>query len=319
MTQRHPSRHRHRGARAAQSRFLHARLGLRLVKKTVNFDDPGTYHLYYGDEAGHPGTILTFFPWEHAAPGRLGRRRDAGDRVPRARRRARLSGRIASSSRASPHEAADEALRRDGVAVQGSGRHAACALSPCRASEDEPAGRRRRAGPSMRSAASTASSLLLEDAAPTGAILTDVLGFDEVGREGDVTRYRAATRPSGGIVDLREAGGFLRRPAWARARCTTSPSAPRTMRRRRRWCKKLAENHGIRTTEQKDRNYFRSVYFREPGGSAVRDRDRRAGLRGRRAGRHARRGAEAAAFPREASRARSRRCCPSRLSANKVA
>jgi catechol 2,3-dioxygenase-like lactoylglutathione lyase family enzyme len=47
-------------------------LGLRLVKKTVNFDDPGTYHLYYGDERGHPGTILTFFPWEHAAPGRGG-------------------------------------------------------------------------------------------------------------------------------------------------------------------------------------------------------------------------------------------------------
>src|SRR5215211_5940642 len=47
-------------------------LGLRLVKKTVNFDDPGTYHLYYGDEHGTPGTILTFFPWAHAAPGRLG-------------------------------------------------------------------------------------------------------------------------------------------------------------------------------------------------------------------------------------------------------
>ena len=47
-------------------------LGLRLVKKTVNFDDPGTYHLYYGDEAGSPGTILTFFPWEHAGQGRAG-------------------------------------------------------------------------------------------------------------------------------------------------------------------------------------------------------------------------------------------------------
>src|SRR5690349_18467429 len=47
-------------------------LGLRLVKKTVNFDDPGTYHLYYGDEQGAPGTILTFFPWAHAAQGRLG-------------------------------------------------------------------------------------------------------------------------------------------------------------------------------------------------------------------------------------------------------
>ena len=47
-------------------------LGLRLVKKTVNFDDPGTYHLYYGDETGQPGTILTFFPIAHAAPGRVG-------------------------------------------------------------------------------------------------------------------------------------------------------------------------------------------------------------------------------------------------------
>ena len=52
--------------------FYTRTLGLRLVKKTVNFDDPGTYHFYFGDEAGSPGTILTFFPWEHAAPGRLG-------------------------------------------------------------------------------------------------------------------------------------------------------------------------------------------------------------------------------------------------------
>ena len=43
-------------------------LGLRLVKNTVNFDDPGTYHLYYGDERGRPGTVMTFFPWGQA-PG----------------------------------------------------------------------------------------------------------------------------------------------------------------------------------------------------------------------------------------------------------
>ncbi|MFN2168379.1 MAG: VOC family protein, partial [Anaerolineae bacterium] len=47
-------------------------LGLRLVKLTVNFDDPGTYHLYYGDERGQPGTILTFFPWPGARRGRRG-------------------------------------------------------------------------------------------------------------------------------------------------------------------------------------------------------------------------------------------------------
>src|SRR3954469_14883958 len=47
-------------------------LGLRLVKTTVNFDDPGTFHLYYGDEAGRPSTILTFFPWEGVVAGRQG-------------------------------------------------------------------------------------------------------------------------------------------------------------------------------------------------------------------------------------------------------
>ena len=47
-------------------------LGLRLVKKTVNFDDPGSYHLYYGDAAGNPGTIMTFFSWPGAPRGRIG-------------------------------------------------------------------------------------------------------------------------------------------------------------------------------------------------------------------------------------------------------
>ena len=47
-------------------------LGLRLVKKTVNFDDPGTYHLYFGNEGGKPGTIITFFPWAGARQGKIG-------------------------------------------------------------------------------------------------------------------------------------------------------------------------------------------------------------------------------------------------------
>mgnify|MGYP003296151762 CR=1 FL=1 len=63
--------------------FYTRTLGLRLVKKTVNFDDPTTYHLYYGDKAGSPGTIITFFPWEGMETGRRGaehpqRRRTTG-------------------------------------------------------------------------------------------------------------------------------------------------------------------------------------------------------------------------------------------------
>ena len=47
-------------------------LGLRMVKKTVNFDDPGTYHFYFGDEVGTPGTILRFFPWDGISAGKVG-------------------------------------------------------------------------------------------------------------------------------------------------------------------------------------------------------------------------------------------------------
>ena len=47
-------------------------LGLRLIKKTVNFDDPSTYHLYYGDGVGSPGTVMTFFPWPNVRRGSLG-------------------------------------------------------------------------------------------------------------------------------------------------------------------------------------------------------------------------------------------------------
>ena len=52
--------------------FYHHILGQRLVKTTINFDDPGTYHLYYGDQVGSPGTIMTFFPWPHARRGIVG-------------------------------------------------------------------------------------------------------------------------------------------------------------------------------------------------------------------------------------------------------
>jgi glyoxalase family protein len=52
--------------------FWTKRMGLRLVKKTVNFDDPGTYHLYYGNEIGSPGTALTYFPWQHMPQRRAG-------------------------------------------------------------------------------------------------------------------------------------------------------------------------------------------------------------------------------------------------------
>jgi glyoxalase family protein len=107
-------------------------------------------------------------------------------------------------------------------------------------------------------------NLLLADAAPTGAILTDIFGFTEIGREGSLVRFKVEGNEVGSIVDIHAAGGFL--PARAGggsvhhvAFRAADDAAQEEMVR------KLVENHGIRTTEQKDRNYFRSVYFREPG------------------------------------------------------
>ena len=244
--------------------FYTRMLGLRLVKKTVNFDDPGTYHFYYGDEAGQPGTILTFFPWEHAAPGRLGvgETQETVFRVPEGAI-GYWTHRLVEKGVA--HEAPEKRFGETVLAFKDpDGMRLALVAVP--GIENEPAwsGGEVPAEHAIRGFHSV--SLLLREAAPTGAILTDVFGFTEVGREGSVVRYKAGDTAHRRHRRPARGRRLPARPVRAPARCTTSPSAPPTTRRRPRWSRKLAENHGIRATEQKDRNYFRSVYFREPGG-----------------------------------------------------
>jgi glyoxalase family protein len=237
-------------------------LGLRLVKKTVNFDDPGTYHLYYGDEVGQPGTILTFFPWAQVAPGRLGvgETQETVFRVP--------EGSIGYwTHRFIAEGVAHQALeKRFGETVlsfkDGDGMRLALVAIPGIESEPGWTAGTIPAEHAIRGFHSV--SLLLADAAPTGAILSDVLGFSETGRDGTLIRYKAGSTTIGGIVDLRAAGGFLpsRQGGGSvhhiafRAADDAAQSA---------MVEKLVKNHRIQTTEQKDRNYFRSVYFREPG------------------------------------------------------
>ena len=108
-------------------------------------------------------------------------------------------------------------------------------------------------------------TLLLEGAAKTSAILTDVFGFAEAGREGSTIRYRIPGDAAGAIVDIYEANGFLpgrqgRGSVHHIAFRATDDAAQSEMAR------KLVADHNMHPTEQKDRNYFRSVYFREPGG-----------------------------------------------------
>ena len=244
--------------------FYTRTLGLRLVKKTVNFDDPGTYHLYFGDADAAPGSILTFFPWEHAAPGRLGigETQETVLRVP-----AQAIGYWAH--RLVEHGVAHEQpQKRFGETVlpfrDPDGMRLALVGLPGLAGQAAWSGGDVPAEHAI--AGFHGVSLLVADAGPTAAILTDVFGFREIGREDTVIRYQAGDGAQAGqIIDLRVAGGFL--PARQGAgsvhhiafRAGDDAEQERMVQR-------LAQAHGIRTTEQRDRNYFRSVYFREPGG-----------------------------------------------------
>lgn len=241
-------------------------LGLALVKKTVNFDDPSAYHLYFGDAAGAPGTIVTFFPFEHAAPGRVG------------------VGEVEEIMLAVPAASLgfwSHRLIEKGVEHGGIEKRFSESVLPFKDPDGmrlsfvgtaaEPA-RGPAAGPAGDDAAIPAEnailgihgvSLLIEEEAPTAAILTDVFGFDKEGTEGSRHRYVSGAA-IGGIVDLHAVGGFLKpRPGrgsvhhLAFRAANDADQAAMTAQ--------LSGEHGREVTEQKDRKYFRSVYFREPG------------------------------------------------------
>jgi glyoxalase family protein len=250
------------GQAARNLDFFTRTLGLRFVKKTVNFDDPGTYHFYYGDEVGHPGTILTFFPWEHAAPGRagVGLTQQTAFRVP--------VGAIGYwTHRFIEKGVAYEPLEKrfgEPVLSFGDPDDLSLALVGVAGAEREPTWSNGDIPAEHAIRGFHGVTLMLEDAAPTGAVLTDVLGFAEAGRDGPSVRFRAGDG-IGGVLDIREAKGFLpgrmgRGSVHHVAFRAADDAAQAEMAR------KLRDTHGLQPTEQIDRHSFRSVYFREPGG-----------------------------------------------------
>ena len=242
--------------------FYTGTLGLRLVKKTVNFDDPGSYHFYYGDAAGHPGTILTFFAWEGVTAGRLGigAAQETVFSVPQGSigywaQRLVEKGVAHDPPAKRFGETALAFKDRDGtrLALTGVG---GLEAKPGWSAGGVPAEHAIRGFHSV--------SLLLAEAGPTAAILTDVFGFVADAHEGATQRYRAPGVDLGGAIDLRTAGEFLSARQGAGsvhhiAFRAADDAAQAAMVR------KLKQDHHLLTTEQKDRNYFRSVYFREPG------------------------------------------------------
>jgi len=236
-------------------------LGLRFVKKTVNFDDPGTYHFYYGDEVGHPGTILTFFPWEHAAPGRggVGLTQQTAFRVP-AGAVGYWTHRLVEKGVA--HDAPEKRFGEpvltftdpDGMSL---------ALVGAAGAEAEPAWHNGDIPSEHAIRGFHGVTLMIEDAGRTAQVLRDVLGFRDAGGDGPYVRFHAG-ETVGGVVDLREAKGFL---AGRLGRGSVHHIAFRAIDdANQAMMAKRVVALGLRPTDQFDRKYFRSVYFREPGG-----------------------------------------------------
>lgn len=237
-------------------------LGLRLVKKTVNFDDPGTYHFYFGDCHGSPGSLLTFFPWEHVAPGRagIGSPSETAFRVPEASLGYWTHRFIEQGVE---HGAPEKRFGQSALPFKDPHGTSLSLVGVADASaEDVWTEGEVPAEHAIRGLEGV--TLLVENGEPTGAILTDVFGFREVAREGSLVRYKSDAA-IGSTVDIRSVGGFLPgRMGGGSVHHVAFRAADDADQDE--MVKKLAERHGLHTTEQKDRNYFRSVYFREPNG-----------------------------------------------------
>jgi glyoxalase family protein len=240
--------------------FYSGILGLRLVKKTVNFDDPGSYHLYYGDAAGNPGTIMTFFSWPGAYRGRIG------------------TGQVSTTSFAVPEDSLGYWVERlvehgvrfeqpkkrfdetvlafedpDGLAVE-------LVARPGRDGGEAPGG----PVPAEHAIRGISGVTLSEQSGKaTTDFLTNLLGFEKVEEEDGRMRY-LTTSSGGSFADVLErpdgpagrvAVGTVHHVAWRAPDDETQEE----------WREELLY-HGFDVTPVLDRVYFHSIYFREPGG-----------------------------------------------------
>ncbi|MFY8040034.1 MAG: ring-cleaving dioxygenase [Bosea sp. (in: a-proteobacteria)] len=255
------------GSAAGNLAFYRDVLGLRLIKQTVNFDDPGTHHLYFGDHQGSPGSILTFFPHEQAAPGRVGVGQvgETVFAVPQASLGFWTERFIALSVPFSPPEKrfGETVLSfqdRDGTRL---------ALVALAEADALPGWTGDGVGTEHAIRGIRSVTLWVASSDRSAAVLTGALGFREAAREGNVVRHQVGTETTapvmGGAVDLRIASDVLAGRMGAgsvhhvafRAASDEDQAAMSAA---------LADRLGIQTTEQMDRCYFRSVYFREPSG-----------------------------------------------------
>ncbi len=234
--------------------FFTGVLDQRLVKKTVNFDDPGTYHLYYGNQSGAPGTILTFFPFVDAGPGRMG------------------AGMASGYAYAVPvgkfdgwmERLAERAIDFDGPFERFGAR--VITLRDPDGAAVELVETLRRSDDSLDGFHSV--TLWERDIAPTQRLMTDIFGYVEAGHETvdgvERLRLQAPGDARGTVVDLmrsdqvsigRQGAGTIHHIAFRAEDDAVQLE----------WQAALADA-GHNVTPVIDRQYFNAIYFREPGG-----------------------------------------------------
>jgi predicted esterase/catechol 2,3-dioxygenase-like lactoylglutathione lyase family enzyme len=248
--------------------FYAGLLGLRLVKRTVNFDDPQTYHLYYGNEVGTPGSIMTFFPWPGARRGRQGAGQVAvtsfsvlpsavGFWVERLLRyNIRYEGPTKRELEGGVVEQVFAVKDHDGLMLEIVG-HAGAEARP--AWGEAPGISREHAIHGFHGV-----TLWVEEGNPTERVLVDTLGFRALHEDGTTRRYGVGDAGPGTLVDVRSIGGFGKGAGGAGtvhhvAFAVEDDAAQLEVRAR-------VEAAHLHPTPVIDRNYFHSVYFREPSG-----------------------------------------------------
>jgi len=234
-------------------------LGLRLVKRTVNFDDPSAWHLYYGDETGSPGGVMTFFVWRDAPAGRIG------------------AGQVSVIQFAAPRGSL--AFWRDRVPAQGGralpgrapfGDAGALFADPdglpfaiVEADDPRTPWTTDAVGADVALHGFRGVTLRLRDGAGVARILTKVFGYAHEGDSDGVARLRLPGSPAG-VVDLDRdpaaaAGGQGVGTVHHVAFSTPDAGTQATVRTR------MAEA-GLQVTPPIDRDYFHAIYARTPGG-----------------------------------------------------
>jgi glyoxalase family protein len=243
-------------------------LGLRLVKRTVNFDDPETYHLYFGDDIGNPGSLLTFFPWPGASRGRQGAGQVAvtSFAVPPAalgfwlqrllQHGVAYEGPIKRASATAPREQVISFKDRDGLLLEIVGHPGA----EGRSAWGEAAGIPRECAIHGFHRV----TLWVERGNDTERVLVDTLGFRPIHEDGGTRRFAAGAGGPGMLVDVRTIGGF---PEGVQGAGTVHHVAWRVADDVAQLeLREQVVQAGLQPTPVIDRQYFHSVYFREPAG-----------------------------------------------------